>query len=282
MKVNLGLRASANARELHAARKRQSTKLQKTVEAHSRSLTQVEKKAAQQLAAARASAAIAVARKPLWFEKFRWFVTSENYLVLSGAPPIFFRFFSPWLSLSRSSASAHICAIQRRSVRSVLRVRRAGIQILRATCDEFLNTSSDSSVGPPRLAPPLFASCAGNDAQQMDILLKRFFRPGDAYVGCEVARSLGFIVKNPKGAWRGGKGKRLNTSADTHSIPPSSPASAPTRCQLAELNRPRRSAPSPPQARTPPSRRCRSCRLGSSACATRTRGTRSSPRQPSG
>ena len=31
--------------------------------------------------------AVAVAqalRKPLWFEKFYWFLTSENYLVLSG------------------------------------------------------------------------------------------------------------------------------------------------------------------------------------------------------
>lgn len=34
----------------------------------------------------------------------------------------------------------------------------------------------------------------------MEILLRRFFRPGDVYVGCDVARALGCIVKNPKGA----------------------------------------------------------------------------------
>ena len=28
--------------------------------------------------------AVSVARKALWFEKFHWFVTSENYLVISG------------------------------------------------------------------------------------------------------------------------------------------------------------------------------------------------------
>ena len=31
-----------------------------------------------------AAAAPAITRKPFWFEKFFWFISSENYLVLSG------------------------------------------------------------------------------------------------------------------------------------------------------------------------------------------------------
>jgi predicted ribosome quality control (RQC) complex YloA/Tae2 family protein len=32
----------------------------------------------------KAVAAVQQLRKPAWFEKFNWFVTSENYLVVSG------------------------------------------------------------------------------------------------------------------------------------------------------------------------------------------------------
>ncbi len=32
----------------------------------------------------RAAPASVPARKPYWFERFHWFVSSENYLVLSG------------------------------------------------------------------------------------------------------------------------------------------------------------------------------------------------------
>lgn len=32
----------------------------------------------------RSVAAVQTLRKPLWFERFHWFVSSENYLVISG------------------------------------------------------------------------------------------------------------------------------------------------------------------------------------------------------
>ncbi len=32
----------------------------------------------------RTTAAVAAVRKVFWFEKFYWFVSSENYIVLSG------------------------------------------------------------------------------------------------------------------------------------------------------------------------------------------------------
>lgn len=184
MRVSLALRASANARELHAARKRQSTKLQKTVEAHGRSLTQVERKAAQQLAAARSSAAIAVARQPLWFEKFRWFLTSENFLVLSGARSLIRLRSRPAHSPAALCAAPHRCACRDR--------------LPFEWCCAFVSCSA-----------------AGTDAQQMDILLKRFFRPGDVFVGCEMSRSLGCIIKNPKGAHP----PCTQSAAATHSTP---------------------------------------------------------------
>lgn len=53
--------------------------------ANERAFRQAEKKAAEQLRQVRQQASqITAVRRSFWFEKFRWFVTTDNYLVLSG------------------------------------------------------------------------------------------------------------------------------------------------------------------------------------------------------
>ena len=47
-------------------------------------LQAAEKKAQAQLSQVRTATAAQHLRKSHWFEKFNWFVTSENYLVISG------------------------------------------------------------------------------------------------------------------------------------------------------------------------------------------------------
>ena len=90
--LDLDLSAHANARAYYDARRKHADKSRRTLEANERALAAAEKKALEQLERVRNSAppaagaggAAAVARKPYWFERFHWFVSSENYLVLSG------------------------------------------------------------------------------------------------------------------------------------------------------------------------------------------------------
>jgi predicted ribosome quality control (RQC) complex YloA/Tae2 family protein len=90
--VNLDLSAHANACAHYDARKKHADKTRRTLEVSERALIAAEKKAQEALAKVRrtasaktgVAAAAAAARKAYWFERFHWFISSENYLVLSG------------------------------------------------------------------------------------------------------------------------------------------------------------------------------------------------------
>ncbi|BDA50353.1 probable nuclear export mediator factor Nemf [Coccomyxa sp. Obi] len=84
VEVDLDLNAQQNARAWHADRKARSAKQAKTIEANHKALAVADKKVQVQLSKVKAVAAVQQLRKPAWFEKFNWFVTSENYLVVSG------------------------------------------------------------------------------------------------------------------------------------------------------------------------------------------------------
>ena len=86
VQVDLGMTAHANARALYQQRKKHEAKESKTVQASQRALKQAEKQASTQMKKLKVTAkpGFKVARKQYWFEKFDWFVSSENYLVVSG------------------------------------------------------------------------------------------------------------------------------------------------------------------------------------------------------
>eukprot|EP00899_Mesostigma_viride_P015122 jgi/Mesvir1/23610/Mv18292-RA.1 len=84
VEVDLSLSAHANASIHYTAKKRQQVKHQKTVDAGDKVLRDAEKKALAQVAKAKGAGGISAMRRTLWFEKFHWFVSSENYLVLCG------------------------------------------------------------------------------------------------------------------------------------------------------------------------------------------------------
>ena len=93
--LRLDLSAAGNAREMHAARKKHQAKAAKTLEAAAQTLTIAGRKASAAVAAARAGAThggaagagVTLLRQPCWWEKYTWFLTSENALVLSGRDP---------------------------------------------------------------------------------------------------------------------------------------------------------------------------------------------------
>lgn len=84
VEVDLALSAHANARRWYEYKKKQESKQEKTVTAHEKAFKAAERKTLLQLSQEKAVAAISHMRKVHWFEKFNWFISSENYLVISG------------------------------------------------------------------------------------------------------------------------------------------------------------------------------------------------------
>ncbi|CAA7043447.1 unnamed protein product [Microthlaspi erraticum] len=84
VEVDLSLSAHGNARRWYEMKKKQETKQEKTVSAHEKAFKAAEKKTRHQLSQEKAVATISHIRKVHWFEKFNWFISSENYLVISG------------------------------------------------------------------------------------------------------------------------------------------------------------------------------------------------------
>ncbi|KAM3358212.1 ribosome quality control complex subunit NEMF [Capsicum galapagoense] len=84
VEVDLALSAHANARRWYEMKKRQENKQEKTVTAHEKAFKAAERKTRLQLSQEKTVAVISHMRKVHWFEKFNWFISSENYLVISG------------------------------------------------------------------------------------------------------------------------------------------------------------------------------------------------------
>uniref|UniRef100_A0A1D2A0E9 Nuclear export mediator factor NEMF n=1 Tax=Auxenochlorella protothecoides TaxID=3075 RepID=A0A1D2A0E9_AUXPR len=82
--VDLALSAHGNARFYYDARRKHQAKRERTLAASDKAIKAAERKAAAQLKQVHAAPVAAIARKPHWFERFHWFISSENYLVVSG------------------------------------------------------------------------------------------------------------------------------------------------------------------------------------------------------
>uniref|UniRef100_A0A665WAM0 Ribosome quality control complex subunit NEMF n=1 Tax=Echeneis naucrates TaxID=173247 RepID=A0A665WAM0_ECHNA len=82
--VDLGLSAYANAKKYYDYKRSAEKKEQKTIEAADKAMRSAEKKTQQTLKEVQTVTTIQKARKVYWFEKFLWFISSENYLVIAG------------------------------------------------------------------------------------------------------------------------------------------------------------------------------------------------------
>ncbi|XP_047512357.1 ribosome quality control complex subunit NEMF homolog [Pieris napi] len=82
--IDLSLTAFANARRYYDQKRNAAKKQQKTVESSGKALKSAERKTKQTLKEAQTISTISKARKTYWFEKFYWFISSENYLVIGG------------------------------------------------------------------------------------------------------------------------------------------------------------------------------------------------------
>ncbi|CAL4114173.1 unnamed protein product [Meganyctiphanes norvegica] len=82
--IDLDLSALANARKYYDEKRHAALKEQKTIAASSKALKSAEKQTRQTLKEVAAITNINKARKIHWFEKYLWFITSENFLVIAG------------------------------------------------------------------------------------------------------------------------------------------------------------------------------------------------------
>ena len=82
--IDLGLTAQANARKYFVQKKSAAVKERKTLESGGVALKSAEKKTKAALKEMAKISTIIKARKVYWFEKFFWFISSENFLVIGG------------------------------------------------------------------------------------------------------------------------------------------------------------------------------------------------------
>lgn len=82
--IDLGLSAYANATRYYDQKKSAANKENRTIESSAKALKNAERKTQEHLKEVRTISNISKARKVFWFEKFYWFISSENYLVIGG------------------------------------------------------------------------------------------------------------------------------------------------------------------------------------------------------
>ncbi|KAG5320622.1 NEMF factor, partial [Acromyrmex heyeri] len=82
--IDLAHTAFSNAKKYYSQKKSAAKKQQKTIESQGKALKSAEKKTKQTLKEVQTIHTINKLRKTYWFEKFYWFITSENYLVIGG------------------------------------------------------------------------------------------------------------------------------------------------------------------------------------------------------
>ncbi|KAI7860665.1 hypothetical protein BDC45DRAFT_429820 [Circinella umbellata] len=82
--VEIGLTAFANARKYYDQKKTTATKHEKTLKASSKAMKSAERKIRKDLKDTKITTSINKIRKPFWFEKFLWFISTEGHLVIAG------------------------------------------------------------------------------------------------------------------------------------------------------------------------------------------------------
>ncbi|CEM39049.1 unnamed protein product [Vitrella brassicaformis CCMP3155] len=85
--IDLSLSAHGNVQRLHALRKQTKAKFEKTQVAAESAIKTAEKRAKQEIKQQQEAyhkASLQRLRKTMWFEKFYWFISSENFLILAG------------------------------------------------------------------------------------------------------------------------------------------------------------------------------------------------------
>lgn len=84
VEIDLSMSAFANARALYDTKRGSAIKEKKTIEASEQALKNAEMKTSVALKQVQVVSKMLKTRKTYWFEKFLWFISSENFLIVGG------------------------------------------------------------------------------------------------------------------------------------------------------------------------------------------------------
>ena len=82
--IDIGITAYANIARQYEMKKKSAIKAQKTADSAEAAIKAAEKKTRTQLKEVQIKNKLQSMRKTLWFEKFNWFISSDNYLIITG------------------------------------------------------------------------------------------------------------------------------------------------------------------------------------------------------
>lgn len=130
--IDFSLSAHANVELLYSQIKQLKSKLQKTISAKEIAMAHADKKAKKRIELhdqqfLQQQLQLQKLRKPFWFEKFLWFITSDSYLVLAGRDSqqneiLFRRYLRPHdIYVHADIHGAATCIIKNRKPHSAVR-----------------------------------------------------------------------------------------------------------------------------------------------------------------
>ena len=82
--MDISLSAHANAVKYYEQKKKSSVKREKTENVSTQAIKAAERRLEKQAKEVKTKTQIKEMRKKYWFEKFHWFISSDNYIVISG------------------------------------------------------------------------------------------------------------------------------------------------------------------------------------------------------
>ncbi|CAB3402728.1 unnamed protein product [Caenorhabditis bovis] len=82
--IDISMNASKNAQRYFVDKKQAAEKVKKTVASSGKAIKNAQEKAKTTLENVRIVTEVKKSRKAMWFEKFRWFISSEGYIVVAG------------------------------------------------------------------------------------------------------------------------------------------------------------------------------------------------------
>lgn len=84
MPIDISLNASKNAQRHFVDKKSAAEKVKKTVASSEKAIKNAQEKAKSTLEQVKIVVEVKKSRKSMWFEKFRWFISSEGFIVVAG------------------------------------------------------------------------------------------------------------------------------------------------------------------------------------------------------
>ncbi|KAF1763355.1 hypothetical protein GCK72_011621 [Caenorhabditis remanei] len=82
--IDISMNASKNAQRHFVDKKSAAEKVKKTVASSEKAIKNAQEKAKSTLEQVKIVTEVKKSRKAMWFEKFRWFISSEGYIVVAG------------------------------------------------------------------------------------------------------------------------------------------------------------------------------------------------------